>query len=747
MTKGQTLLDLFQSQGTQVSLPHFVANFLLAALALGALTSPVWASGSRPAANVADQVYITELGASGTVSIIDDDGDRVDWIEIANLGTRAVSLTGWSLTDSVRKPNRWVFPAVTLAAGQRVVVYASQKDRRDPARPLHANFKLDERGEYLALFRPDGRTIAHEFLPKYPRQRGAVTFGVREDLALGDGPGLPAGAHVFFERPTPGAPNAGAIRGLVAGLTANRAGGVVAQPFLLTFATRTTGARIVYTTDGSAPTETTGLPYRHALRIEQTTVVRAAAFGDGLAPTEILTRSFVFPEQVAWQSGAGLPSTWGHDTKGQPAAAAYALDRRVVEDPSYAADFIAGLRALPSLSVVTDVPSLFDATNGIYSHPTKNGPEWERAASAELLFPDGQPGFQIDCGLRVQGGWNRRPEESPKHSLRLIFKKQYGAPRLAFPLFGTDGAGEFETIILRAGCNNTWLHWSAKERRQGDYLRDQWMRDTAAAMGQPAARGRFVHLYLNGLYWGLYNVTERPSAPFLAAREGGKPGDYDSRNADKILEGDGAAWNRLFALANAGAADADAWSEIKRLLDVTAFADYMLLNFYGANADWDRGSNWYAGRRRTPPGPFRFFVWDGERTLEQVGDDRMDFDDDLSPSRLFHRLKTNAEFRALFADRVRLHCEGNGALSPRSAAERYRRLAATIDLAIVAESARWGSYRHDIHRYKEGPYERYTRDGHWRPEVQRLLNDYFPQRTDAFLRQLEARGLAATSTK
>ncbi len=719
----------------------------VAVLASGAIACVAWASLSRPAAEAADRVYITELGASGAASVVDDDGHRVDWIEIANLGTRAVSLAGWSLTDSVRKPTRWIFPAVPLEAGQRLVVYASQKDRRDPARPLHANFKLDDRGEYLALVRPGGRAIAHEFLPKYPRQRGTVSFGLREDLDFGAQRGLPVGAHTYFDRPTPGARNSGAVRGLVAGLTATRPGGVLAAPLALALATRTPGARIVYTTDGSAPTEANGRPYRHALRIEQTTVVRAAAFGDGLAPSEILTRSFVFPEQITGQSGAGLPRTWGHDTKGQPAVAAYALDRSVTEDPVYAVDFVAGLRALPSLSIVTDPKSLFDPLHGIYSHPTETGREWERAASAELFFPDGRTGFQIECGVRVQGGWNRRPEESPKHALRLVFKKQYGAAQLDFPLFGAGGTHEFDTLILRAGCNNTWLHWSAGERRRGDYLRDQWMRETAAAMGQPAARGRFVNLYLNGLYWGVYNLTERPSAPFLAARGGGKPADYDSRNADKILEGDSAAWDRLFALANTDATDAETWAAINRLLDVTAFADYMLLNFYGANADWDRGSNWYAGRRRTPPGPFHFFVWDGERTLEQVDDDRMDFNDDQSPSHLFHRLKVNAGFRALFADRARLHCQGDGSLSPRAAAERYRRLAETIDLAIVAESARWGSYRHAIHRYKEGPYERYNRDDHWRPEVRRLLNEYFPQRTDAFLRQLEARGLGAGATK
>ena len=714
-------------------------------LALGAIACLVVAARARPNTSPSSHLFITELAASGLADLSDEDGDNVDWIEITNFGDEPAALANWCLTDNFRNPARWRFPNVILAPGQRLIVFASGKDRRDPRRPLHTNFKLNDRGEYLALVKPDGQTIAHEFLPKYPRQRGAVSFGLREGLRLGDGrAGVPAGAYTYFEQPTPGATNTGEVRGLIADLKASTAGAVSDSTVVLTLTTRTPGARILYTTNGSPPTEAIGLLYRRPLRIATTTVLRAAAFRPGFAPTEILTRSFIFPESVAHQTGAGFPKFWGF-TNGQPVAAFYEMDRRITGSPDYQQDLLDGLCALPSLSIVTDRDSLFDPTHGIYAHPMETGRDWERAASAEMIFPDGRPGFQINCGLRVQGGWNRRPEECPKHSLRLLFKKPYGAVHLDFPLFGPEGVHEFETVILRGGCNNSWLHWSGEERHRGDYLRDEWMRETAAAMGQPAARGQFVHLYINGLYWGLYNLAERPSAPFLAGIQGGKSSDYDSRNSDKALSGDTNTWDRLFTIVNAGVTNAAAWQQVTSLLDVTNFADYMIVNYYGANADWDRASNWYAGRRRDPPGQYQFLVWDGERTLEQVADDRMDFDDDQSPSRLFQKLKENPDFRALFAERVRRHCLGEGALTPPRAAERFRKLANSLDLAIVAESARWGSYRNDFHRYKEGPYERYTRNEHWRPEIQRLLNDYFPQRTEAFLNILERRGLWSPS--
>ena len=119
-------------------------------------------------------------------------------------------------------------------------------------------------------------------------------------------------------------------------------------------------------------------------------------------------------------------------------------------------------------------------------------------------------------------------------------------------------------------------------------------------MSRPSARGRFVHLYLNGLYWGVYNLAERPDEHFAAEHFGGKAKDYDARNADNVLSGDEIAWKELLALANGGLSNAAPYETIGRLLDLPAFADFMIVNLYGGNADWDRASNWYAARRRQP---------------------------------------------------------------------------------------------------------------------------------------------------
>jgi len=449
-------------------------------------------------------------------------------------------------------------------------------------------------------------------------------------------------------------------RSSVADTRFSRHRGFFEGPFAVEIRTETPGAKIYFTTNGAEPTLRTGLPYSAPIQITTTTVLRAAAVKEGLEPSDTDTQTYLCLGDVLKQTGAGFPSTWGTN-EGRPVLADYEMDPEIVNQPAYRDELVPALKSIPTMSLVIAPADLFEAKRGIYANPKENGADWERPASVELIFPDGRKGFHINCGVRIQGGWNRRPEESPKHSFRLVFRKQYGPGKLKFPLFGDAGVRDFDTLILRGGCNNTWLHWSGEERLRGDFIRDQWMRDTLRAMGHPSARGMFVHLYLNGSYWGLYNLCERPSGPFVAAHLGGQPEDYDVRNGTHILEGDDAAWKTLMSLANAGVVGERAFAEIRQWVDVPELIDYLIANFYGANADWDRESNWYAARRRNPPGPYQFFIWDGERTLESIDANSMAFDDDDSPPRLFHRLRANAEFRRMFAERARQHLTNGSA--------------------------------------------------------------------------------------
>jgi len=110
----------------------------------------------EPRLLLSGDVLISEFMAVNGETLLDEDGEYSDWIELYNPTASPVDLENWRLKDSSEE---WVFPAVTLRAGQHLVVFASDKDRRDPEGELHANFKLTSDGEYLALLDADG-TVA-----------------------------------------------------------------------------------------------------------------------------------------------------------------------------------------------------------------------------------------------------------------------------------------------------------------------------------------------------------------------------------------------------------------------------------------------------------------------------------------------------------------------------------------------------------------------------------------------------------
>src|SRR5688500_17703777 len=105
---------------------------------------------------LAGDVIISELMAVNTRTLADVDGNFTDWIELRNTTADPINLQGWHLTDERDTPDKWTFPSFTLAPGQHRVVFASNKDYRNPGLELHTNFQLSSDGEYLALVRPDG---------------------------------------------------------------------------------------------------------------------------------------------------------------------------------------------------------------------------------------------------------------------------------------------------------------------------------------------------------------------------------------------------------------------------------------------------------------------------------------------------------------------------------------------------------------------------------------------------------------
>ncbi len=532
--------------------------------------------------------------------------------------------------------------------------------------------------------------------------------------------------------------------------------GFFVEPFVLNISSATPRAQIRYTTDGSNPSLYNGKDYSGPIILIETTVIRAIAFKEGYDPTDVDTHTYIFLDDVIRQTGKNMPLNWGPfgrfdsvpgDLEPGPYAGDYEMDQNIVNDPKYADTIREDLRSIPTLSVSLDPEDLFsivpvqvDAednviqTRGIY--PIGKG--FERAASAELILPNGSTGFQIDCSLEIQGATSTDRWKTDKLSMRLKFKPPYGPSELDYPLFGDEATDNINTVILDATNQQSWTHPDPDQQLRAQYIRDQFVGDLQNVAGGIAPRGNYAHLYLNGLYWGMYWLHEFVDEEFVVAYRGGKKSHYDilRHRSNNVVSGNNRSYEKLLSLMGADLTIESNYSAALELLDLERFIDYILINFYAGNADW-AFQNWNASyNRKDPEQNWVFHNWDAEKTFQQVNDNVTDANDKGSPTWIHQRLRTNSEYRLKFADRVHHLMFNDGVLTPESASSIYASRLMEIDRAIVAESARWGDNRNP----DNAPYTRET----WVNESARLLSDFFPERTGVLLAQLKNHSLYPT---
>lgn len=676
---------------------NFPAGFSPAALlALPLLFSAVFIARG--------EVRINEFMASNRSTIVPGAvaGTFDDWIELHNDGEEPADLSGWHLTDDARNRTKWTFPeGFVIPSGGYRIVFASGRDGRDVNGNVHTNFSLSAEGEYLGLFRDD-LSLVSEFGPEgtaYPPQEADVSYGLKP----GDG------SPVYFATPTPLAANAedGFLK--TARVVASVKRGFYTAPFSVELSTATPGAAIYYTLNGGAPVSTGGTPaasallYTEPIRIESTTVLRAVALKEGYEPGTTETRTYIFPQAVATQTRPpGYPTAWGAEPK-----ADYDVDPLISQSEEDGERFQKGLRDLPSLSISADMSRLF-GPSGLYSRPTDENLEvavsmeyFQPPPSGEGALNNGKE-FQIDCGLRVQGGSSRNPNSSIKHSFSARFRRQYGAAKLRAELFGPGAASEFNSLQLRAMYNNSWVHGDAAQRARATLIRDQWMRDTFLEMGNAdAGRGHYVHLFLNGLYWGVYNLHERVSRDHFAAYNQTGGADPDSivvYNPGSKTPAEDAAFGQARSAVNSGN-----WERITSLLDVDSYIDFYILQHFGHNDDLKTDGNWRAAGGGPANPRWRFYPWDSERVLE-APENTGSLASSQDGANFIAALDHLPEFQARFADRAWKHLTHGGALTNARNRARFAARVAELDSAITGESARWGDDRSTTD---------YTRSGHW----------------------------------
>jgi hypothetical protein len=159
--------------------------------------------------------------------------------------------------------------------------------------------------------------------------------------------------------------------------------------------------------------------------------------------------------------------------------------------------------------------------------------------------------FNVHAGIKIHGGASRQLRNSPKKSFRISFRSMYGPSKLNYPVFGRENAARFNNILLKAGYNNTIIHWDHNQREDATYINDIWMKDTQSSSGEPSGNSRYAHLYINGIYWGIFIIAERLDNDFCASYMRGDKEDFDViKDYTEVLDGDKVAWEQLIHMVH-----------------------------------------------------------------------------------------------------------------------------------------------------------------------------------------------------
>ena len=537
----------------------------------------------------------------------------------------------------------------------------------------------------------------------------------------------------------------------VADTTFSHDRGFYDSPFVCTIATETAGATITYTLNGEDPrtaSDTVSGAAPVTVLIDPTNglhrlingepapgvVLRAYAHraADGYEPTDVDSHTYIFLGRVDDQGNCMTGETWVPGDVDPPASiwaarggAMYwmdtTMDADVLTDPRYSGQLTNSLTSVPTLSLVLKHDDMFSAATGIQWNGKRYGRDWERPCSLELIHPDGSKGFQIDCGVKISGAWSRTGGKG-KNSWSIRFRGEYGATKLRYELFPDTHVEVFDHIRLRAQGNDQWVGHSGTNAA---YVEDDLGRQIQRDMGWQAPHGTWAHLYINGMYWGLYNPVEVPCAAFMEEHYGGEKEEYDvlaQRKNDqciptppyglpRVIDGTNIMFYAMYNwITNQNMSIQSNYDQASTYLDIAQQVDYNLIEMWGHNRDWDAnqwdfgrpyGSNWRCGRRRdnrsSVDPQFHFFIWDVEGAfyLGNVAADPTHLgrfgEATVGIGGLHGSLRASSNYRTLYADSIYKHMvQTGGALTPAVTLGHMHEMTNQMALALIAESARWG---------------------------------------------------------
>ena len=452
-----------------------------------------------------------------------------DWVELYNQSLKTVDLSGYGLSDDPDRPRKWRFPkGASLPAGGYLKVLLNGRNRADLSRnAFAANFKLSLSGqETLVLVKPDGAIL--DRMPLLS-QYGGVAYG---RISGKDG-------FFYLESQTPGAVNTQtACLGRAPEVAFSSPGGWFTSGAVSLTLSAPEGATIRYTLDCTEPTESSE-EYQRPIEISSNTIVRARAFQDGFLPSLVTTRSYLFSEK----------------------------------------------HALNVISLVADPAGLFDPDKGLFEmgpeklkYPYKGANfwrDWERAANLEYFSADGKAILSQGVGLQLQGQYSRMQNQK---AFKISARNAYGLNRFHAALFPNRDYGQYKSFILRT---------SGQDYNKTRF-RDALLTSLAAATSVMYQDARPVAVYLNGQYWGHYNMRERLHKYSIAQRMGwAKPDEIDIVKAnDTVVQGSDRTFQQLMDYVDEHGVETDAdLRYVESRIDLQNYLEYIALETFIGNTD------------------------------------------------------------------------------------------------------------------------------------------------------------------
>ncbi|PYG86853.1 dockerin type I repeat protein [Ruminiclostridium sufflavum DSM 19573] len=552
---------------------------------------------SLPVGEPGQALFINEVMAANTDTLRDgdiEDGDSgseggaySDWIEIYNSGNSSIDLTGYTLSDS---SYTWEFPAGTVPAKGHLLVWASDKNKVAKDGQLHTNFKLSASGETLTIKMPDGSVA------------DTVTTGeLKNDWSYGrkyDG----SAELVIFSKATPQMPNFYSSETAVVKEPAfSYAGGFYTSAINLQLSTDEENARVYYTLDGSDPEPGSEGTFEY---IKPIAVKSRAGEPNVLSMISNVSND----EWTKWQ--APKSELFKCTTVKAVAVNAGGGKSEIVTNSYFVDKDMLTRYKLPVISIVTDRDNFFDDTIGIYVNGNfeNKGREWERPVHIEFFEKDGTLAFSQNIGLRINGCYSKK---IPQKSFRLYANHNYDDTDKfeyeIFPDLKKKGNGKkldsFTTLLLRnAGNDCTWT---------GTMFRDALTQGLVSHLKIDTMAYRSSVVFLDGEYWGIYNIRERFDDEYLKSHykaDKDKIVMLDVFETLDVLEGESDDY-KLYQedvinyLKNNDITADDTYEYIKTKIDIENYIIYNVAEIFCGNTDWP-GNNVSIWRYKTEDGEY-----------------------------------------------------------------------------------------------------------------------------------------------